>query len=136
MTPNEKPASPTQGELAVKALLSLADDMSTSRIGDEFYKRVSINRSGIEKAVAEIRRIAAFLDRTTLSPTEEGMVLVPKEPTEAMLRAAIDAIPMDKYIDVGSRRSKVTLSTDECATIYHTMVAAGRLALSSGREKE
>lgn len=60
-----------------------------------------------------------------------GMVLVPREPTDAMLHAAINAIPMDKYIDVGARRSKVTLSTDECATIYRAMLSA---ASSTGKE--
>ncbi|MCA0032700.1 hypothetical protein [Mesorhizobium sp. B263B2A] len=60
-----------------------------------------------------------------------GWVLVPKESTPEMQNAAIRAIPMDRYLETGSGKRKVTLSTDECAEIYRIMVEA---ALSSVRE--
>ncbi|MER9130743.1 hypothetical protein [Mesorhizobium sp. M0768] len=62
----------------------------------------------------------------------------PEEPTEAMKTAALNAIPMDKYMEIGSRLSNVTLNTDECATIYQAMVTAaiaGNPSLPSGGEK-
>lgn len=55
------------------------------------------------------------------------------EPTEAMVRNAIDAIPMDKYTVAwpGGGKQRVSLSTDECATIWRAMITK---ALSEAEE--
>ena len=56
----------------------------------------------------------------------EGLVIVPRLPTEAMECAGIDAAPVGrvKYDDGGPVGKSVSYDTDQCAEIYQAMLAA------------
>ena len=56
----------------------------------------------------------------------EGLVIVPREPSRAMMVAGIDAAPMGrvKYDDGGALGKWVSYDTDQCAEIYKAMLAA------------
>ena len=158
---NEKPASPTQGELAVKALdwkpgggdgiMSIRADAIGLRYyifqnGDDglwhaYTEGYMMERFGEHKTKDEAkaavqighdRRILSALDRTTLPPTEEGMVLVPK--------AALDWLngegPDDDGVWFGDAERVAGSGSYWWRTVFNRMRGAGRLALPSGREKE
>jgi hypothetical protein len=63
---------------------------------------------------ADARNVLAALDAA-------GFAIVPKEPTEAMLKAAIDAAPSE-LMDNGWRRVRASWSTDECREVYRAML--------------
>lgn len=98
----------------------------TPEAADGFSRLNKNAQSLVQEAAAALQLLASPVPAKADGGVTEGWQLVPIDPTPEMLNAAISAIPMDKYMPAGdgSRKSKVTLSTEECAVIYRSMLAA------------
>jgi hypothetical protein len=86
--PNEKPASPTQGELSVKALI---EALETARarlnlIGGWLQRNHGTHEVAGVSCKVGVDEITAALDRTTLPPTWQPIETAPKDGTFIITR--------------------------------------------------
>jgi len=143
---NEKPASPTQGELAVKALDARFHDRAKEKLRLWFFRDMSdeqrlklfslfglptdeIGESHGHQSIA-LKHVLSALDRTTLSPTEEGMVLVPKSALDWLFGEG----PDEDGIWFGDAERVAGSGAFWWRTVFRRLIS-GRLALTSGREE-
>lgn len=102
MTPNEKPASPTQAlaEALERCIAYISSPVRMSRDEDETARRARL-----------IQDARAALDRTTLPPTEEGMVMVPREFVDFIsAKAAEDPVFAKGYEKLSIARARELLA--------------------------